>query len=545
MVRVAFTGPTPRGAPQSFTSGLGAGLNELGEVFAQQRQAARLNPFFQGLAAQFVNQFGETGGITPEAAIASTGSPGPTVEAAQVLAQNTPTSIARTPLQRALGGLSQEQLVDLFTSRPEIFSDPEQLAQIFAGQKPTVLSADQIAVDPTGRIIASNTKGDRLVQMIGQLERSTGRRADVLRSSIRQQIGAADTNNIEESLKLAGLVPGTDEFQDAVVAIVLEKNGGTSEFERIIATFSPEKQAALRQARANELAGLNKNLGRPPSSEFERLLAELPDAQRSALTEARLKFLAGGTRQTEIFAIIDALNLSPDQARTVLEDLIEKKTTVVGRTPEDQAVQSAENKSRARAEGRTAADAAASASGRVSSIAEAGSLLQRAEQLGPGIAGLRSSLAESAGGILGQLNQTLGNFAAEAISGVSPADLTDFRTRARTFVAQQISVFTGEESGRFTEQERAIAEQASRLLTAEASFEQIRSALSTVIGLNFTSLDREAVVSGNPNGLYEIGNEEQETLFVQQLLALGLDSAAVLRVMDTIESQRNLRSLLR
>jgi hypothetical protein len=108
----------------------------------------------------------------------------------------------------------------------------------------------------------------------------------------------------------------------------------------------------------------------------------------------------------------------------------------------------------------------------------------------------RVIVGEAGGGLIGQLNLSLGEGFTEFVTGVSPQELQTFRTEAQALVAQSITQFTGEESGRFTERERQLTDEALRLLEGTASFAQIKSATEIATKLAFMQRDRQRFEAG-------------------------------------------------
>lgn len=130
-------------------------------------------------------------------------------------------------------------------------------------------------------------------------------------------------------------------------------------------------------------------------------------------------------------------------------------------------------------------------------IARGRDLLAQAKDIGPGAAGLRAIVGSGVGGVLGQLNKGLGEATTEFIAGTNQTDLQNFITEGRAFVGGLISEFSGEESGRHTEQERAIAEQAAKVVNnPSASFTQLKAAIESTIKLSILGRERELFESG-------------------------------------------------
>jgi len=133
-----------------------------------------------------------------------------------------------------------------------------------------------------------------------------------------------------------------------------------------------------------------------------------------------------------------------------------------------------------------------------SSLASFATTLQAAKELGDGVAGYRAAVSQFLGGRLSQIDAGLGNAATQAISGTSVEELQDFRLRAQNMVANTIELFTGEESGRISESERALTQKAVALTTPSASFGQIKRGLETIMVFAMVKLDQQARIAGKP-----------------------------------------------
>jgi hypothetical protein len=101
-------------------------------------------------------------------------------------------------------------------------------------------------------------------------------------------------------------------------------------------------------------------------------------------------------------------------------------------------------------------------------------------------------LIENIGGIMEQLPVARELFRGTMqATGVDPKKVKEARTRARQVTARLLSSITGEESGRFTDAERKIAETVQSTLDPTASDEQIEVAMDTVTEITFDAAVRD------------------------------------------------------
>lgn len=107
----------------------------------------------------------------------------------------------------------------------------------------------------------------------------------------------------------------------------------------------------------------------------------------------------------------------------------------------------------------------------------------------PEAGGVLGAVLESAGGLLEQI-PVFGEGLADALPGDQEA-VTAARTQARITVSSLLSTITGEESGRFTDTERRLANEALKALEATSSPTQIQSALKTSVEIMQRSQLRE------------------------------------------------------
>jgi len=140
----------------------------------------------------------------------------------------------------------------------------------------------------------------------------------------------------------------------------------------------------------------------------------------------------------------------------------------------------------------------------------------------PGASGFRGILADKVGGVLGQLpaiGGTLESAFTQAVAGASPEEVNRVRTQGRLAVAQNLSAITGEESGRFTEPERQIAEQVLGTLQPGASIAQITTAMKIVMELSLDAEIRESEKLGKP--MFNLSSDEGVNKFGNYLIDLG------------------------
>ncbi len=176
----------------------------------------------------------------------------------------------------------------------------------------------------------------------------------------------------------------------------------------------------------------------------------------------------------------------------------------------------------------------------VASLDEASALLKRTQQT-PGAGGIRGFLAEKVGGVLGQApfgtGEPLETWFTKAIAGATPEEVNAVRTKHRVFVAQMLSAITGEESGRFSEPERQIAEKTLKGLDANASNAQIISATKTVMELSVDAELRSTEELGRP--AYDLSKDSDIQRFGEYLLDLGFnEDEAISMVKERVMRKR-------
>ena len=140
-------------------------------------------------------------------------------------------------------------------------------------------------------------------------------------------------------------------------------------------------------------------------------------------------------------------------------------------------------------------------------LASGGDLLSQGKNLGTNLNSLNRYILDTGGQLLGQISpsakQALFNWFEE-----NPDDLTRFILDARTYAAQMIAPFTGEESSRISEPERELTNQTVRLfdgiIDAPTALAAIEASISlTYLGQhrNFLTLDEDYQ--------YSVDNQEE------------------------------------
>lgn len=102
----------------------------------------------------------------------------------------------------------------------------------------------------------------------------------------------------------------------------------------------------------------------------------------------------------------------------------------------------------------------------------------------PEAAGIQGALIESGLGLVAQIPLIGSDMAAgvENAAGIDRTKVAETRTRARTAIAQMISLVSGDES-RFSDSDRKLAEATGRTITPEADDKTVIAALNTVVDI--------------------------------------------------------------
>jgi hypothetical protein len=177
------------------------------------------------------------------------------------------------------------------------------------------------------------------------------------------------------------------------------------------------------------------------------------------------------------------------------------------------------------------------------SLEQASSLLVSIQE-NPNAVGFRGQISEAAG-ILSNIpliGSSLEEAVTQAVSNGSPQEIQAIRTELITQVSSQLSEITGEESGRFTEAERNIANEALSTLDMNSSAAQAIAANKTLMRLNVLSLARGLENLGEA-GLFDAEDDESMNAFGSQLMSLGFDFNESVDIISRLV-QRNTNPLL-
>lgn len=239
--------------------------------------------------------------------------------------------------------------------------------------------------------------------------------------------------------------------------------------------------AALASATGIQIPDINAVLS-GVSTKGDALEQEIA-ADKAKIT-AGVKESPGSTELTKLQEQRDAAVRAGDtKTAAELQHRIDKLGTVVGRTEQDLAVTGGVSKKRT-ADVRTSLQ---TLSGNLEELQIVADKFKETPMAG----GALGQLLDTSKGIAGQIDQLFGT----DLEGMVPGDrdkIVEARTQARFGVAMMLTTITGEASGRFTEQERRIAEETLRALNATSSPEQVIQAVDTAQQIMERSLRRFA-----------------------------------------------------
>lgn len=139
----------------------------------------------------------------------------------------------------------------------------------------------------------------------------------------------------------------------------------------------------------------------------------------------------------------------------------------------------------------------------------------------PELIGPYAATATGVAGVAGAADRFFGGLGSSLVGDdvddwvtrtITQSDLTasenqQFRTDARTIVSKNIDILSGEESGRISESERALAEEAAKILQFFSTPSQARGALLTLIRLRVMSDERLRYERGERLS-YDVGTPE-------------------------------------
>ena len=196
-------------------------------------------------------------------------------------------------------------------------------------------------------------------------------------------------------------------------------------------------------------------------------------------------------------------------------------------------------------------DVAMAAGETANSLASGAALINDALSIGGNLDTLNRSILDKGGKILAQI-PILGDDAKAALYDAFDADpqaLQSFITNARIFVAQQIAAITGEDSGRISEPERFLANQALATLDSMTDAQSAVAAIQASVAATYVQQHRNLLVVGggntplsvyDPNG--ENGFSEAGAIFHGNHLKFkfGFDKTQVQRTLTVMKNMEEL-----
>ena len=168
-------------------------------------------------------------------------------------------------------------------------------------------------------------------------------------------------------------------------------------------------------------------------------------------------------------------------------------------------------------------------SGDKGNLADSSSLLKKVSAAEEGAFGVRGTVAEWASGWIGQASPEAANrFTKWATGGASAAELKKLRAELQTFVADNIKVVTGEESGRYTQAEQELTSRLVAALEPGASKETVKSAMTSLVMLQDLAIRNDEFFIGIDSFslVDEATQDENIRKYDDHLKSLGIDSEA-------------------
>ena len=196
-------------------------------------------------------------------------------------------------------------------------------------------------------------------------------------------------------------------------------------------------------------------------------------------------------------------------------------------------------------------DVAMAAGETANSLAAGAALINDALSIGGNLDTLNRSILDKGGKILAQI-PILGDDAKAALYDAFDADpqaLQSFITNTRIFVAQNIAAVTGEDSGRISEPERFLTNQALATLDTITDAESAIAAIQASIAATYVQQHRNLLVVGgdnrplsvyDPNG--KDGFNEEAVVFHANRLAtkFGFDKTQIQRTLTVMRDMEEL-----
>ena len=315
--------------------------------------------------------------------------------------------------------------------------------------KEQIDSINRIASDLKNQVVTGKIRSIDFPRLKSATESSA---ALVANAAIQNMIAAGIPENVARS-KAQGLASAIDRLDTQMRLTQTPKEAGQAAGTKAGA----ELEAQLGRAPTERERG--KKAGVVEATKFRNFVA--PDGTRGTVDTANPAAMANLPPGTQLFTI---------QAQPTGLDF-----TTAGKKETEKA-----------------RETVASSTGTIENLAQTLREFEKTQ----GAAGLRGSIAEAGGGILSQIpviGEETGEAFSKAVGGASQERISAVRTQARFNVARMLRSVTGDESGRYTDRERVIAEEAVKTLDPTASFPQIRGALKTAMELDIFARERAKV----------------------------------------------------
>lgn len=186
------------------------------------------------------------------------------------------------------------------------------------------------------------------------------------------------------------------------------------------------------------------------------------------------------------------------------------------------------------------------------------SLFDDLQVMGPGVTGVAGKIQREVSGFFGAVGlPEYQDSINEYFSGISAEDQRNFQTKSIKFVSENLAEMTGDNSGRYSDKERQIVDDALNVLKTFSSFDQAVGAVKAVAEMNIVSADRNSFVAnaGNPEfkptlifdaELYGITKDEAEKSqeqFSKQLMKFGFSEQDTFDILLDIKRSRTISGL--
>ena len=188
-------------------------------------------------------------------------------------------------------------------------------------------------------------------------------------------------------------------------------------------------------------------------------------------------------------------------------------------------------------------DVAMAAGETANSLAAGAALINDALSIGGNLDTLNRSILDKGGKILAQI-PILGDDAKAALYDAfdeDPKAIQSFITNARIFVAQQIAAITGEDSGRISEPERFLANQALATLDAMTDAQSAIAAIQASVAATYVQQHRNLLVVGGDNKPLSVYDPNGKNGFSEAGIVFHANRLATKFGFDQTQVQRTLK----